>query len=154
MFDLTRKNNNNNRRVAAYNPYREMENFERNFFSDPFASFFGTRDLAEFKTDVVDEGDHFLLEADLPGFDKKDIKLDLEDDVLTVKAERHSTAEQKNDKNKVVRTERSYGMYERSFDVSGVDTDKIKAAYENGVLKLTLPKKEVKENAKHHLEIE
>ena len=111
MFDLTRKNNNNNRRVAAYNPYREMEDFERNFFSDPFASFFGTRDLAEFKTDVVDEGDHFLLEADLPGFDKKDIKLDLEDDVLTVKAERHSTAEQKNDKNKVVRTERSYGMY-------------------------------------------
>ena len=132
MFDLTRKNNNNNRRVAAYNPYREMEDFERNFFSDPFASFFGTRDLAEFKTDVVDEGDHFLLEADLPGFDKKDIKLDLEDDVLTVKAERHSTAEQKNDKNKVVRTERSYGMYERSFDVSGVDTDKIKAAYEKG----------------------
>ena len=154
MFDLIRKNNNNNRRVAAYNTYREMEDFERNFFSDPFASFFGTRDLAEFKTDVVDEGDHFLLEADLPGFDKKDIKLDLEDDVLTVKAERHSTAEQKNDKNKVVRTERSYGMYERSFDVSGVDTDKIKAAYGNGVLKLTLPKKEVKENAKHHLEIE
>ena len=57
MFDITRRNN-NNRRLANYNPYREMEEFERNFFSDPFGSFFGTHDLAEFKSDVTDEGDH------------------------------------------------------------------------------------------------
>ena len=93
MFDITRRNN-NNRNVARYNPYREMEEFERNFFSDPFGSFFNNRDLAEFKTDVIDEGDHYLLEADLPGFEKKDIKLDLDGDVLTVNAERHSKVKQ------------------------------------------------------------
>ena len=152
MFDITRRNN-NNRRLANYNPYREMEEFERNFFSDPFGSFFGTRDLAEFKTDVTDEGDHYLLEADLPGFDKKDIKLDLNGDVLTVNAERHSNVEQK-DKDKIVRVERSYGCYSRSFDVSGINTDGIKAAYENGVLNLTLPKKEKQGESKRRLEIQ
>lgn len=139
MFDITRRNN-NNRNVSRYNPYREMEEFERNFFSDPFGSFFNNRDLAEFKTDVIDEGDHYLLEADLPGFEKKDIKLDLDGDVLTVNAERHSKVEQK-EKDKIVRVERSYGSYSRSFDMSGIDTNGIKAAYENGVLKLTLPRK-------------
>ncbi len=152
MFDITRRNN-NNRNVARYNPYREMEEFERNFFSDPFGSFFNNRDLAEFKTDVIDEGDHYLLEADLPGFEKKDIKLDLDGDVLTVNAERHSKVEQK-EKDKIVRVERSYGSYSRSFDMSGIDTNGIKAAYENGVLKLTLPKKEKGDEGKRHLEIE
>lgn len=152
MFDLTRKNNNRN--VSNYNPYRDIEAFERNFFSDPFESFFGTRDLAEFKTDVTDEGNHYLLEADLPGFDKKDIKLDVEGDVLTIQAERHSKTEQKDNKDKIVRVERSYGAYSRSFDVSGIDTDKIKAAYENGVLTLTLPKKEKSGDGKKRLQIE
>lgn len=152
MFDLTRRNNNH--RAAVYNPYRDMEEFERNFFADPFGSFFENRDLAEFKTDVTDEGDRFLLEADLPGFDKKDIKLDIEGDTLTVQAERHSKVEQKDCKDKIVRIERAYGSYSRSFDVSGIDTDKIKATYENGVLKLSLPKKEKTDGGKKHLAIE
>ena len=102
---------------------------------------------------MIDEGDHYLLEADLPGFEKKDIKLDLDGDVLTVNAERHSKVEQK-EKDKIVRVERSYGSYSRSFDMSGIDTNGIKAAYENGVLKLTLPKKEKGDEGKRHLEIE
>ena len=138
MFELTRRNNNHN--VNAYNPFHDMEEFERSFFY-PFDSFFGTSDLAEFKTDLVDEGDSYLLEADLPGFDKKDIKLDIKDDVLTVKAERHSKTEEKDSHHKVIRRERSYGCYSRQFDVSGIKTDEIKAKYDNGVLKLTLPKK-------------
>lgn len=139
MFELTRRNNHH---INTYNPFREMEEFEKNFFGNPFGTFFGTQDLAEFKTDVTDEGDHYLLEADLPGFDKKDIKLDINGDTLTVQAERHSKIEEKDKKDKIVRIERSYGSYSRQFDVSGVDTDNIKAKYENGVLKLTLPKKE------------
>ena len=151
MFELTRRNNNH---VNPYNPFREMEELERGFFSNPFGSFFGNSTLAEFKTDVTDEGDHYLLEADLPGFDKKDITLDINGDILTVHAERHSKVEEKDKKDKVIRMERSYGSYSRQYDISGVKADEIKAKYDNGVLKLTLPKKEETLPASKRLEIE
>ena len=107
-----------------------------NFFSD----FFGTNNAPmELRTDITDKGDAFVLEADLPGFKKDDIKIDLENDRLTIKAERHSNTE--TTKNGYVRRERSFGSFERSFDVSGIDTASIKANYTDGVLTLTLPKR-------------
>lgn len=150
MFELkpyTRKNH------AVYNPFREMDEWERGFFSDPFG-FFGNGTLDAFKTDIKDEGDHYELEADLPGFEKKDIQLDVNGDILTVRAERHSEHEEKDKKEKYMRCERSYGCYSRDFDVSNVDADNIKAKYENGVLKLTLPKKAEKLPEPRHLAIE
>mgnify|MGYP000265725696 CR=1 FL=1 len=117
-----------------------MDEFEKKFFSTPFG-FFDTNVLDEFKTDIKDEGDRYELEADLPGFDKKDIHLDINGDMLTVSAERHSEHEEKDKKNKYVRCERSYGSYSRSFDVSAIQQDKIRASYKDGVLELTLPKK-------------
>lgn len=152
MFELTRRSNNHP--INTYNPFRELEEFERNFFSNPFGSFLGTTSLAEFKTDVTDEGDYYLLEADLPGFDKKDIQLDVNGDTLTVHAERRSKVEEKDKKDKYVRIERSYGTYSRSFDISSVDADGIKAKYDNGVLKLTLPKKQASLPQGRRLEIE
>ncbi len=152
MFELS--NRNNGRHLSSYNPFREIEEMERNFFENPFGAFFGSNDLSEFKTDVTDEGDHYLLEADLPGFDKKDIQLDISANTLTVKAERHSKFEEKDQKDKIVRIERSYGSYSRQFDVSGIDTDEIKAKYENGVLQLRLPKKETVQPETKRLEIE
>lgn len=134
MFELTGRNNHMN----TYNPFREMEAF----FRDPFYGFANSRDLAEFKTDITDEGDHYLLEADLPGFEKKDIQLSLDDDMLTIRAQRHSKAEEKDQEGKLVRVERSYGTYSRQFNVSEIDREHIKATYENGVLKLTLPKED------------
>ena len=107
-----------------------------NFFSD----FFGTNNAPmELRTDITDKGDSFVLEADLPGFKKDDIKIDLENDRLTIKAERHSNTE--TTKNGYVRRERSFGSFERSFDVSGIDTAGIKANYTDGVMTLTLPKR-------------
>ena len=152
MIGLTTRNNNNG--LRTYDPFREMEAFERAFFSDPFAGFFNTTELAQFRTDVTDEGDHFLLEADLPGFEKKDINLDIQGDTLTIHAERHSKVEEKDKKDKVVRMERSYGSYSRSFDITGIDPDKIKAKYDNGVLRLTLPKLEQRLPEGRRLEIE
>lgn len=142
------------RNEIAYNPFREIEDLERRFFEEPFGSFFRNGDIAEFKTDITDEGDSYVLEADLPGFDKKDIHLDLSDNTLTVDAERHSEHEEKDKKDKYVRVERSYGKYRRQFDISGIDTEGIKAKYENGVLKLTLPKKQVSLPETKHLEID
>lgn len=151
MFELSRRNNNH---VSTYNPFREMEELERSFFANPFDSFFATNSLAEFKTDITDEGDHYLLEADLPGFDKKDITLDINGDMLTIHAERHSRLEEKDKKDKVIRMERSYGSYSRQYDISAIKSDEIRAQYDNGVLKLTLPKREISAPESRHLEIE
>ena len=151
MFEIRPYRRNNN--PSNYNPFREMDDFERAFFGEPFGSFFRSGDIAEFKTDITDEGDHYLLEADLPGFDKKDIHLDINGDTLIINAERHCEKKSK-DKDKYVHIERSYGKYAREFDVSSVDVEKIKAKYNDGVLSLTLPKKQEILPASHRLEIE
>ena len=135
--------------VSYYNPFREMADLERSFWGDPDSR----NALAEFKTDITDEGDHFLLEADMPGFDKKDIHLDVNGDTLTIHAERKAEQEEKDDKNNYVRCERSFGSYSRQFDLSSVDADHMKATYDNGVLKLEMPKKALPDNARH-IEIE
>ena len=123
------------------------------FFDDPFR-FFDGKALAEFNTDIIESGNNYILEADLPGFEKGDIKLDVKDDILTIKAERHTETEKKDKDSRSICCERSYGSYSRQFDVSGIDTDKISAKYENGVLKLTMPKKEAQKETSKHLEIE
>ena len=150
MFGLARRNQD----MTTFNPWREMEEFEKALFSNPFGSFFNAPALNQFRTDVTDEGDHYLLETDLPGFEKKDITLDIHDDMLTIRAERKSKVEEKDKKDKVIRMERSYGSYQRSFDISGVDADQIKAKYTDGVLRLTLPKLERTLPQGRRLEIE
>lgn len=150
MFELrpySRKNN------SLYNPFREMDELENRLFSNPFG-FFDSTSLDEFKTDIKDEGDKYVLIADMPGFSKDDIKLDVDSDVLTVSAERHSEHEDKDKKGKYIRCERSYGSYQRSFDISGVKTEDIKAKYENGVLTLDMPKKTETIEGKRRLAIE
>lgn len=129
----------------SYNPFREMEEMER--------AFFGNHSLSEFKTDIQDKGSSYELTTDLPGFAKEDIHLDLEGDVLTVSAERHSEWEDSDKKGNYLRCERSFGQYSRSFDVSNVETDQIRADYNNGVLKLTMPKKGKAVPASRRIEI-
>lgn len=121
--------------------------FELTTFADPFKaldrfenSFWGRSPLPDFKTDIRDNGDTLSLFADLPGMKKEDIHVDVEDGYLTISAERNNEHEQ--NKNGYVRRERSYGKFSRSFDVTSIDTDSIKAAYKDGVLELTLPKKQ------------
>lgn len=115
-----------------YNPFNELENWNR--------AFFGDTTLAEFKTDIRDAGDAFLLEADLPGFRKEDISLSLNGDAMTIKAVRHSDYEDDGKKGAYLRCERSYGTYTRSFDVTGVEVSQISASYNDGVLRVRLPK--------------
>ena len=107
---------------------------ERSFFSDLAPS-----GAAEIRTDIRDTGDSYLLEAELPGFKKEEIRLDLNGDTLTISAKHENTAEEKGD-NGYLRRERRYGAFARSFDVSGIKTEGITASYENGVLTLELPK--------------
>lgn len=114
---------------------------EDNVF-DLFDKFFSNSsvDLPAFRTDIRNEDDRYVLEAELPGFGKEDISLDLKEGILTIKAEHKEEKEEKNEKGNYIRRERRFGSVSRSFDVSGIDEEKITAAFENGVLKLCLPK--------------
>lgn len=116
------------------NLFDTFDSFARDFFRKNNA------DLPAFRTDIRDDGDHFTLEADLPGFSKEDISLDLKDGILTIRAVHQENSEQKDDKGNYVRRERRYGSFQRSFDVTGIDQSGISAAYQNGVLTLGLPK--------------
>lgn len=149
MFELRPFNRKSN--VPYFNPFHEMENFERSFFENPFG-FLGN--ISEFKTDITDNGNEYILVSDLPGFKKEDIHLELSGNILTVSAERHSEYEDKDKKNSYIRCERSYGSYTRQFDVSGVKTGEIRAKYTDGILTLKLPKKDENNGQSRHLEIE
>ena len=131
---------------SVYNPFQDFDDLEKAFFSD--------RSLGELKTDIKDLGESYALEADLPGFKKEDIHVDVKDNTLSITAERHSEFEQKEKKNSYLRCERSFGSYSRSFDVSGIDCANIKAAYKDGVLTRTLPKQKKEEPTGRRLEIE
>lgn len=144
MFELTPFNRKNHR-LTSFNPFQEMEEFEKNFFSN-----FGWN---AFKTDIQEVGNAYVLETDLPGFQKEDIHIDFDDHYLTIHAQRKADLEQKNEDGNYVRRERSYGSYQRSFDVSEVKTDQITAEYKNGVLKLTMPKKDDKPRSTKRIDI-
>ena len=121
-------------RVSAYDPFRMLDDMERSVFSGN-----SHPAMSSFRTDVTDTGDAFVLDAELPGFKKEDIKIDVENDCLTITAERKADEEEK--QKNFIKRERFYGSFSRSFDVSGVNVDGIEAAYNDGILKLTMPKK-------------
>ena len=134
---------------------RPFENRGFDIF-DPFRSFdeeFGRAAYAPCRTDIKDEGDKYIMETELPGFDKKDIGIDINGDILTLSAKHETNTEDKDEKGKYIRRERSYGSYKRSFDLTGVDADKISAEYTNGILTLTMPKKQPEVPTARRLEI-
>jgi len=109
---------------------REFEDF---FRSLPF----GTTSRGEM--DVYETDNDYIVECELPGLNKKDIKVQLKNDLLTISAEKKASDEVKT--GNVYRRERYFGRIERSIRLPEyIDKDKIKAEYENGVLKLTIPK--------------
>ncbi|MBR1562485.1 MAG: Hsp20/alpha crystallin family protein [Ruminococcus sp.] len=125
--------------MFALTPFERRSYDLFNAFHDFEDDFFKTPQLRSFRTDIKDEGDRYLMEAELPGFDKEDIKLDITGNTLTLSAEHKSEAEDKKEDN-YIRRERSFGSYQRSFDLTGIDADRIEAEYKNGILELTLPK--------------
>ena len=130
--------------LTTCDPFDPFGRLDKVFFGDPFFSN-APAAVAAFGTDVTDEGDCYKLTADLPGFKKDDINIDVEDGILTIAAERKEETEDTDKKGRYIRRERTYGSYRRSFDLTEVDDENITAKYEDGVLTLELPKKQVKE---------
>jgi len=111
------------------------------FFDDEFLSQLSAENLWSVALDVIEEKDQYVLKADLPGIKKEDIKISLEDNILTVEAERKSEAESQD--KQIHRIERTYGRYTRSLNLGArVDANKIRANYKDGVLELIVPKSE------------
>ena len=132
------------RRVSAYNPFRDFEEMSRSFWDN--------NNVSAFRTDITEKDGKYILEADLPGFKKEDISVDIDKDCLTITAE-HKSEEKEENADSYIRRERFYGTYTRSFNVKGIDTEAITAAYNDGVLTLTMPKKEPEVPAARRLEI-
>lgn len=104
---------------------------------------YGKHTNREMLMDVKDHGDHYEVEIDLPGFRKEDINIELNDGYMTVSASKGLDEDEKDHKGKIVRQERYSGMMSRSFYVGeGITNEEVHAKFENGVLKLDIPKKE------------
>ena len=98
------------------------------------------------KTDVHEHDDHYEVDIDLPGFSKDEINLELKDGYLTVSAAKGLDKDETSKKGKLIRQERYAGAMQRSFYVGdSVKVEDVKAKFEDGVLRLSIPKKELKE---------
>lgn len=101
---------------------------------------------------VLEDEKEYLLEMAIPGMDKKDIQIEVEDDVLTISSELKD--EQKENKDGYTRREFHYNSFKRSFNIpEEADASKIEAKHENGVLNIHIPKKDVKPSLKKMIKI-
>jgi HSP20 family protein len=139
-------------------PLDEMERWFEKVWSRPFsllrAPLWPERRIGELEEispsfDIYEEGNELVFKGDIPGVKKENVKVDVTGDYLTISGEKKK--EEKIERTNYYRFERSHGSFSRRFELPhGVDTDKIKAHFENGVLEVRIPKTEeaVKKNKK------
>ena len=143
MFDLVPFRR-RNREMQGQDP---MESLINSFFDDSF-----TNIAANFKSDIIEKEDKYVIEAELPGMHKDDIELEIDNDRLTIFA--NKSQEVKDEEENYIRRERRSGSYQRSFYIDNVQEDEIKASYDNGILKIELPKEEPTKPKRRAIEIE
>lgn len=102
--------------------------------------------------DIYHEGANFIVEADLPGFNKEDIEIDFKGDILTLKAEHNEVSEDSGTKNYYYRSRTSKKFY-KQIRFADVDATDISASYDNGVLKVSLPTKIEEEVVNSRIEV-
>jgi len=126
--------------IARYNPFEDFfSDFGKGYFVRPLTLPAETE--LTMKIDVKEDEKGYTVQADIPGVKKEDIQVDIDGDTVSVRAEMKREKEEKKGE-KVVYSERSYGMVSRSFSLpTEVDDKSAKAEYKDGVLKLQLPKK-------------
>ena len=126
--------------LTRYNPFENFfQDFGKGFWVKPLA--FPSETALSMKIDVKEDDKTFTVKADIPGVRKEDIQIEIDDDTVSLRAEAKQEKEEKKGE-KVVYSERSYGMVSRSFTLpTAVDEKGAKAEYKDGVLNLMLPKK-------------
>ncbi|MDQ7092304.1 Hsp20/alpha crystallin family protein [Desulfosporosinus sp. PR] len=138
MFDLvpfSKKQSN----IARSSDLFNIEDIFDNFFNDRFfPSLY--KNSAQMRVDIRENEKDYVLEAELPGVKKDEINIDLNEDQLTISVQKSSQLDEEN--NNYIRRERNYSTITRSFAISNIDNDKVSAKFEDGILILTLPKKD------------
>jgi HSP20 family protein len=125
-----------------------IPNIFRGFFEFPFSTF-NTSSIMNPPHDIIENEKEYIIELSLAGIKKEDISLNLDHNVLTIKAERKEVNDQKYN-----RKQTFYGKYQKSFTLpESIDIENIQAAFENGILKLNIPKLEKEEKFTKHIEI-
>lgn len=130
-------------------------NFNKPFFRDFFDSdFFPTLNRFKsisMKTDVKENEKEYILTAEMPGFEKSEIDIEVNNDILTIKGKRDEQYSE--EKEGYLRKERNYGSFKRSFRLDNIKEDNITASYENGILQLVLPKNNLTQKNSKKIEI-
>jgi len=135
--------------IIRWEPLRDLVFTHDHFnqlFNETFARAFGDQKEVSLRTwvppvDICETEDSLVLKAELPGIKSDDVEIRVEDNTLYLKGERKFEKEAKDENFHQV--ERSYGTFSRSFSLpSSIDSDKVKAEYQNGILTLTMPKRE------------
>lgn len=122
-----------------------IDDLTNNWFTAPVAPVYN-RMQNMMRTDIRENDNNYEMDVELPGFDKNDLTLSLKDGYLTISAKRDDNKEEKDKNGKLIRQERYSGSAERSFYVGDDITEEdVKAKFENGILKLCIPKKEIVE---------
>lgn len=132
-------------------PRSNSFNLLEEMFKDPF---FSDNESKVMRTDIKEKDDKYLIDIDLHGYDKENIKIDVEDGYLTIHANVNTENEEK--EGKFVRKERYMGSCSRSFYVgTEVESEDIKASFKNGILQIEVPKKDDKKELhnKKYIEI-
>ncbi len=111
------------------------------YLDDIFDNFLSVPEESNMKCDIYEKDGNYHIEMDIPGYDKKDIQVECDKGYLTITAEKSDEEEEKEGK-KYIRRERVYGKYKREFYLGDIQSDKIDAEFKNGILKITVPKKE------------
>lgn len=124
-------------RILSHNPCRLQNEAERAFFTGTPAA-----ENNFFRTDIRRTETGYFLEAELPGFKKEEIAVELEGRTLTITAKKEESDEKKDEKEGYLRKERRTGSYSRTFRLNGIRTEEVTASYEDGILRIDLPKKE------------
>lgn len=126
-----------------YNRSNNVFDYIDSAFSDLFRPLFYDEKLDAMKTDIRETKDSYILDVEMPGFEKSEISLDVENGYLTIRAEKSEKESEDGKENRYVRKERSVSC-QRSYYIGDTEEDAIKAKYDKGVLTVTLPKKEEK----------
>ncbi|HIT71963.1 MAG TPA: Hsp20/alpha crystallin family protein [Candidatus Scatovivens faecipullorum] len=120
----------------------DFDLFDEMFGMDPF---FERRDAKLMKTDIKEKGDKYIIDIDLPGYDKENIDLEIEDGYLKVSAKVDKNIDESDEEEKYIHQERFYGECSRSFYIGkNIKEEDIKASFKKGILTLTIPKEEQK----------
>lgn len=121
--------------------HREIDRLFDDFTRGTLAGFPQGQDRLVPSMDVTETDKEIVVATELPGLERKDIDISIDDDVLTIRGEKKMQEEKKDDKKNYHITERSYGAFYRALQLpGGVDPAKVQAAMQNGVLKITIPK--------------